>query len=64
MLRSRSSGCCEWPWWWAVLARVVRLMIEACMRQLAHIRPGGAVQVDPMKPKMKPPGTKRLKPKF
>jgi hypothetical protein len=47
-----------------VLARVVRLMIEACMRQLAHIRPGGAVQVDPMKPKMKPPGTKRLKPKF
>jgi len=23
-----------------VLARVVRLMIEACMRQLAHIRPG------------------------
>jgi hypothetical protein len=34
---------------------------EAGRAPAARHRPGGVVQVDPMKPKSKPPGTKRLK---
>ena len=37
-------------------------MVHGPVGRGPHVRaPGGAVQVDPMKPKLKPPGTKRLK---
>ena len=34
------------------------------LRRLGQARQGKAVQLEPIKPKLKPPGTKRLNPKY